>query len=376
MNFVKHYFHKIKSLPKKISIPIILVLLIGGWFLYSSTNKKIVVETSTVKKANIKQTVSASGTLQGKDTVNLHFGSGGIIKYIRVKEGDVVSKSQVLAGLDTQDLSITLQQAKNTLRDKQAILDKVLDDVKNHSSDETLSQKQSRTTAEVAKDNAFDNVRDAERALREATLISPIAGIVTKVGAIPGSRVISTDLIAQVVDRSSVYFDAEVDEADINKIKLEQVADVILNSSGDKIYIGKVEKIIPVTTKTSSGSTVIAVRINLGNPDLTFVPGIEGQVTIVTSDVKNILSIPQDAIVTKNEVYVQENNVVRSRSIETGFTGDTEIEVKSGLEEGEVVVINPASVKPVAENSGIMSFVGRLFGVKRGSGGGSSGGTR
>lgn len=375
---VKRLFAHFPKLKKRYWVVIILILLVGGWFFFGRSSQKVVIETGTVKRQDIKQTVSASGTLQGKDTANLHFGSSGILKYVKPKEGDNVSKNIALGGLDTQDLSITLQQAQNTLRDKQAILDKVLDDVKDHSSDETLAQKQARTTAEVSKDNAYDNVQDAKRALREATLTSPISGIVTKVGAIAGARIGSSDTIIQVVDKSSIYFDAEIDEADIDKIKLGQDAEVTLNSAGDKIFKGKVDKIIPVTTKTSSGSTIIIIRINLGSPEMTFVPGITGQASITTGEAKNVLSVSQDALVTKDEVYIQENGKVLSQKIETGFIGDTDIQVNSGLKEGELVIVNPAGVTPGTRNGGgIGAIVGRLFGVQRGGGaGGFRGGTR
>lgn len=374
---MKKVFKKILSLKRSYQILIILCLLFAGWFFFGRSSQKVEIETGIVKLQDIKQTVAASGTLQGKDTANLHFRSSGILKYLTVKEGDTVSKNRALAGLDTQDLSISLQQAQNTLRDKQAIVDKTLDDIKNHSSDETLTQRQTRTTAEVAKDNAYDNVRDAQRALKDATLSSPINGVVTKVGAISGASVTSSDTIIQVVDKSSIYFEAEIDEADIDKIKLDQLAEVTLNSSGDKVFKGKIDKIIPVTKTTSSGSTVIVVRIDLGNPEMTFVPGITGQASIITAEAKNILTVSQDALVSKDEVYIQINGNVLLEKIETGFMGDSDIEVKFGLKEGERVVVNPASVSPnTRTGGGIGSVIGRLFGVQRGGGGGFRGNPR
>lgn len=374
---MKKVLKKIISLKRRYRILLVIVVLFSGWFFFGRSSQKVAVETGIVKIQDLKQTVASSGTLQGKDTVNLHFRSSGVLKYILAKEGDIVTKNRALAGLDTQELSISLQQAKNTLRDKQAILDKVLDDVKGHSVDETLTQRQTRTTAEVAKDNAYENVRDAERALKESTLITPINGVVTKIGAVMGASIASSDTIIQVVDKSTIYFDAEIDEADIDKVKLDQEVKVTLNSTGDKVFKGKVDKIIPVTKITSSGSTVIVIRVNLGNPEMTFVPGITGQAEIITKEAKEILTVSQDALVSKDEVYVQTNGDIVARKIETGFVGDIDIEVKSGLKEGDRVVVNPVNIIPSSRiGGGIGSVIGRLFGIQRGSGGGFRGNSR
>lgn len=325
---------------------VILVIVLIGWLIFPK-QKQETVQFATVKKANIESTVSASGTLTGKDNASLRFKVSGKIGYINVKQSDEVQAGQVIAGLDTQDLSITLQQAYNTLRSKQATAEKILDDVKDHKSDESYTQRDTRTTAEVARDNAYDAVKAAQRAFQDATLVSPISGIVTKVGPVAGQIISVSDIIAQVSSVSQIYFDADVDEADIGKVSLNQKAQVSLDAYPDKTFEGTVADILPQTETSLQGATTVTVRINLGNPQIRFMFGLNGQSSIILSEAENVLVIPQEAIRDDSTVIIKSGSGYKSVKVEVGIKSDTEAEVKSGLSEGDQVVVNPSSVKGV-----------------------------
>lgn len=322
---------------KKVIIGVVLLVVLGGigWFLYPKPKSNPTL-FATAKKADIESTVSASGNLSGKNTANLKFKISGKLAYLNISSGDKVSKGQVIAGLDTQDFSITLQQAQNTLRYKQANVEKVLDDVKNHSDDESFTQKQTRTLAEVDRDNAFDSVKSAQRAFQDATLTSPIDGIITNVGPVVGQVVSSSDIIATVSNSNEVYFDALVDEADIGKVVLNQSARVSLDAYPDKDFEGTVSEIMSQTQTSSSGATTITVRIKLDKTGFTFVSGLNGQSTIIYEKANNVLVIPLEALRDNNTVLVRSKSV----KVEPGIRSDTEVEIKSGLNEGEQVVTN------------------------------------
>lgn len=266
-------------LPRPIIFILIALVLAGvGIFIFKRTRTEPVQPVTVVEE--VGSVVSASGVLKGKDTVDLKFASGGRLSYVGVNEGDRVRRGQVIARIDSQELSVSLQQAQNTLRDKQATLDKVYDDVKDHKSDESFAQKQARTTAEVAKDNAYDQIRAIESAMRNNYLYSPISGIVTQSFFKTGQFISGADIIARVVDDKKIYFDAEVDEADIGRVKVGDTAEVILNSLPDKVLKGVVEKIIPQVKTAASGATVVMARIALDNPETLFISGVNGQAEI------------------------------------------------------------------------------------------------
>ncbi|KKS69069.1 MAG: Efflux transporter, RND family, MFP subunit, partial [Candidatus Daviesbacteria bacterium GW2011_GWA2_42_7] len=91
-------------------IVIILVILHGRLLFLQSTSSNQ-LQLTEVKRQDIKVIVSTSGIFTGKDTASLHFKSSGKLAYINAKIGDQVFSGQVLAGLDTQELAIQLQQA-------------------------------------------------------------------------------------------------------------------------------------------------------------------------------------------------------------------------------------------------------------------------
>lgn len=334
-----------KVLRKRLLTPpiiVILIILLGlaGYFLLRPGPKPL--EYASVNRQDIKSVISASGILTGKETVNLKFKGAGKLAYLKVKTGDKVKKGQAIAGLDTQDLSITLQQALNTLRDKQAAAEKVLDDVKNHDTDETFAQKATRTTAEVARDNAYDAVRAAKRAFQDSVILSPINGIVTQQADLsPGQIVSSSDLIAQITNFSEILFSADPDEADITKVKLGQKAEVTLNAYGDKVFAGKVKEILPQVKTTASGATTVTLKISLVNPEIEPIYGLNGQASIIVSESPNALVIPQEALAGDNEVFVKKDKKIIKKQVTLGIRSDTDVEITAGLSENEEVVKNP-----------------------------------
>lgn len=342
MTFVKKLFKY--SRKKYIIGGIVIVLLV--WFLFFSGNKKTATpQFAEVKKHDLKQEVSASGVLTGKNSADLHFKSSGKLTYLPVKTGDQVTKGQTIASLDTQDLVIALRQAQSNFRDKKAIADKIHDDLKDVTS-ESYTQRQTRTTAEVAQDNAYDSLLAAQRAFQDTVILSPIDGIITKANSIPGEIVSVTDTIAQVVDFSEVIFETDVDEADISKVSIGQKAEVTLNAYGDKIFSGTVKEIVPQAKTTSNGATVVTVKVILDDTSIQHIAGLNGQVNIIQSEKKGVLSVPVDALRSGNTVFVKEGKVLRPQKIQTGFKTDTDIEVISGLKKGDQVVTNPAEVTP------------------------------
>lgn len=339
----------------------ILVILI----LLGRDGQKENIEFVQVRKDDIKTSVAASGRLAGKQTANLKFKTGGKLAFVNFKNGDFVDQGQTIAGLDTQDLSINLQQAENNLRDKQATVEKVLDDIRlfqygnEGTTGETQLQKQTRTSAEVARDNAFDAVKEAKRALSDAFIVSPLSGIILKADLVPGQTVLPTDLVAQVADTNQIFFDAEVDEADISKISINQQAEVTLNAYPDQIFPGNVAEILPQTKITISGATVIIVRIDLHQPSISFIADLNGQAEIINSQAKNTLLIPQEALKDNNAVFIKSDSDFKSVPVKVGISSDTDIQIQEGLEENQTIVKNSSAIK--TPRQGLLQQLVNLF---------------
>lgn len=347
VGFIKNYLKFFRKLSRKVKIGLVIILVVALGFIFFPKKQNAPVQTSIAKKGEIKQVVSGPGILTGKQVADVHFPISGKLIYLSVAPGDTVYRGKLLASLDTTSLNSTYQEALNTLRDKEATVQNIYDQVKDHAGDETYAQKATRTTAEVARDNAYDAVKAAQKALRDAKLYSPISGIVSAQAAIvPGQNVTSSDLIAQVVDFSENWFWADIDENDIGSISIGQEAEVTLNSFGDKVFTGVVKSIVPQTKKSDSGATVVVVKILLQKPDSLLVNGLNGQVNIVTSRKEDVLIIPQSAIIGENEVLVKKGEKFEKKKLELGIMSDTDAEVVSGLSESDEIVINPEVVSP------------------------------
>lgn len=337
-------WYKNLKLVFKILLPIIIIGLL--WFVLSPKKKSEPIEYSTVQKSEIKETVSTSGVLTGKDVAELKFPLAGRLIYLAVKPGDMVKKGQTIAQLDTTVLNAAYQEALNTRRKTQAAVDNAHDQVKDHSGDETYAQKETRTTAEAANDSAYDAVLAAQKALRDAVLYSPIAGIVADQDQITaGQNITITNLIAQIVDFSEKEFWADVDESDIGRIKIGQKAEITLNAYDEQVFTGEVFEIVPQTTTSSDGATVVTVKIKLDNQDIVAVNGLNGQVNIITNMKDDVITIPQSAIVGDNEVYVKRNGKPEKTKVELGLLSDIDVEVVSGLNVGDEIVTNPEVIK-------------------------------
>jgi HlyD family secretion protein len=342
---------KFWHLPKKIWIPLLLIIIGAAGYMLWPKPKVEAIQMAVVKTGEVKSVISTSGTLEGTDSADLKFKISGKLAYLSVEPGERVDKGDLIAGLDTQDLQINLQKAYNNFEAKDATAKRVEDDVKDNANDETHTQKEERTAAQKARDSAYDDINAAKRAFQDAAIYSPISGIVTKADPNPGQVVSPADTIAVIVDDSDFVFEAEVDESDLGKVKLGQMADVTLNSYGDQKFNAYVAEITPSTQTTDSGATVVIVKLTLGKPPINFVSGLNGQADIITDSVSNVLVLPLDALMENNDVYVVRGKNYEKLKVETGIQSDTEVEVKSGLNAGDQVVTNPQAVKTDGDGS-------------------------
>lgn len=340
------------KLPKRfIVIGLVVLLVITVGFITFPKGSQKPGEFITVKRENLKSIISASGVLTGKSVLDLKFKSSGKITSLNIKSGDKVFQDQVLASLDNRDQAIALQQAQNTLRDKQAAVDKVLDDIHLFqygnggfanvgTVNETMTQRQLRTTAEVARDNAFDSIKSTQKALEDTIIFAPVAGVITQANFGMGQTVGASDVIVKMVDNQQIYFDADIDEADVSKVSLGQTAEITMDAYPGKVFPGRVAEIQLFTKTTSSGATVVTVRIVLDS-EISFINGLTGQAAIIRSEAKNAITIPQEALREDNTVVVQTAQGLTPKKVTPGIKSDTDVEIREGLNEGEKVVLNP-----------------------------------
>lgn len=357
---MKKVFSIIGSLKNKLGkwfwiLSVILVIAIIS--LLTSNKKGLKVETVQVSKGDLVETISTSGTIKADQYSVLTFPTGGLISWVGVTTGQKVYKGQVIAKLDTVVLNAAYEQALNNYRSAQAAADSTLDSVKGHDNDETFAQKATRTAAEVARDNAYNAVLAAQQNLRNATIYAPFSGIVDTVNpSSPGINVMAGSANYTVVNPTTVYFDAEVEETDLPNLKVGQSVNVKLDAYPDEELMGNLNVIGMVAFTSSTGGNAYHVRISLPKDQVAtatssatykFRVGMKGDADIILNTIPGVLKVSSTAIVNDGEnnfVWIIENGRAIKKQITIGGSSDTDTEVKTGLAEGQQVIDNPSSL--------------------------------
>jgi multidrug efflux pump subunit AcrA (membrane-fusion protein) len=166
---------------------------------------------------------------------------------------------------------------------------------------------------------------------------------------------------------------ASVNEVDIPKLQVGQKATITLDAFSDKTYVGKVTSIDSVGT-ASSGVVTYNVYITLIAPPSTIHSGMTASVIIQTDRRDNVVTVPLAAVQTSSGssyVRVMKNGKVSQVDVTTGISSDTETEITSGINEGDVVVTSVSTANTKASSSTTSPFSslgGRGFGGSSGGG--------
>ena len=239
-------------------------------------------------------------------------------------------------GLDVRDLAAAETAAYYSYIAADANAKQVEDEVKGHDNDETFVLKNKRVAAQTVRDKAYDTWQSAIRAKNNASLIAPFDGVVARVTVnVVGQAAGVTDGV-DVVDPDSLYFEAEVDEADLSMVTIGKKVKVELDAYPDKEFEGEIKIIEFVAHISDAGATVFSVRVKISEEDIEILRvGMNGDATLVVSEAKNVLKLPIEAVV-DGEAEMEGGG---KRKVEIGIEGDDLIEVKVGLKEGERIVI-------------------------------------
>ncbi|MHB8126927.1 MAG: efflux RND transporter periplasmic adaptor subunit [Desulfitobacteriaceae bacterium] len=260
---------------------------------------------------------------------------------------------------------------------------------------------QARTSLELANKN-----------LSEATLIAPCDGIITTVTVQNYQNVSTTAIMTMAAGENSLQVDTAVDQADITQLKVGQKADITLDSVPNQHISGTVSQIAPLGT-TVQNVTTFNVTILLDSPSSLLHASMSSNVSIIIYEAKNVLTIPSEAVrgtgdrkmvmvpgpatdaktgtgnrnnsdssiqggTTGQGGQSTGNNAAMTGvnahfvSIVTGLDDGTNVEIKSGLSEGQEVIVSTRSASTSAKTSGSTGSSGNPMGQLRGISGGGA----
>jgi len=341
------YFKIRKHITRKRVVALVIILLvIIGYRTYRARTATDELEVATVKKISIVESISASGDVSAEKSSDLAFLASGDIKEILVTNGQEVVAGQLLARVDSTNLSQAYYQAEADLRSAQATLDRVYDDVKGNDDDETFDQREARTAAEAAKDRAYRAFVIAQKNLANSSMRAPFPGIVSiSESTSPGVYSSPVTVSFNVTDPSTIYFNAEVDESEINNITVDQKTIVELDAFADQQFEESVKFVSFISNFTSTGGTAYRVGITLPENTSKYIKlGMNGKANFITDSKENVLAVPDTSVVVENGssyVWVVEGGKAKKYTVETGISSSDETEIVSGLTEGQSVIVRP-----------------------------------
>ena len=315
------------------------------------------VRTAIVETRDLDATVTASGQIAPKRSVDISSDITGRITEIRVEEGDMVSRNQLLLRIDPTQYEAAVSRSEALLASARA------------------AQLQSRANLEaqrhqVAQSQAsLDEARDR---LGKTVLRAPMDGKVTRLAVEEGEVALAstfsreTGLLMTISDLSVMQVDVRVDETDVVRLQAGDSAEVTIDAFPDTTFTGRVTR-ISQSARLNSGPTAgndqavdYDVEITLEDPPPGILPDLSATAKIVTETREQVLSIPiialtvrehspistevapQDTSTRETEgVFVIQDGAAQFRPVEVGIAGEEFFEVISGLRAGDSIVAGP-----------------------------------
>lgn len=323
-------------------ILIILIVLGGIAWIFFSQQKKTVYDEYTVTRENIKDTLELSGKVRAKTMVTLRFPTGGLVTYLGPQEGESVKKWQTLASLDTRQLKKIMEEKLNLYAMQRGAFEQTIDDTDNSvpAGDLARSLKRILEKNQYQLDNTVKDVEYQDLSMKLAHLVSPIDGILVQSPLTTSNvQVLPTDAWT-IVDPSSLYLSADLDETDLKRVSVGQKVIVVLDAYPDKEIQTLVSSLSYSPKETTTG-TAYEVKIALSDMDMQGLRlGLNGTANVVLSEKEQVLALPASALTHKNDktyVLIKSDKKYSETEVQTGIEHDGMVEIQSGLQEHDHV---------------------------------------
>lgn len=392
-----------KIFTRKKTIIILLILIVGISVIFAIKSKKdniaITANVSTLETKTIEQIISVKAPLEGIEKADVVSPLNYEIIDIRVKEGDIVSKDQILAVLDSEELEKEISNKENEIQltsleqqdkirtmqieyDKAIIQLKEIEDSYNQNKEllandiitEEAFKKIENSMIEAKKNIESFNVSNGNIVLTPAEqkrieiqkkeleqkkedldkvyIKSPIAGTVTRVNVNLGRYAKDTEdekAMFVVENLEKLQIKVSISEFDINKIKPEQEVDIYSDVLGTNSAKGTVARISPTAEQKEANAMerVIPVLIDVTQKPDNLIAGVLATAKIKVAKAENVFAVPSGALVqdenSSYKIYIlNDDNSLKSIPVEIGLETDLETEIRgTELTEGMKVVVNP-----------------------------------
>jgi macrolide-specific efflux system membrane fusion protein len=287
---------------------IVIVLIVGAFFLLRRGKEETVYTEIRPERGSISLTVSASGVVKPRNRLEIKPPISGRIEEVLVKEGEEIEKGEILAWMSSLDRAALLDAAR------------------------AKGEEESKKWEDVYK---------------PTPIIAPLKGFIIKRSVEPGQTITSQDPILVMADNLIVQ--AQVDETDMGKLKPGQKAKIVLDAYPEKKIEGKIEH-IAYESEVVNNVTIYQVDIFPEKTLGIFRSGMSANVDVTISKKNDILLLSAAAIKERRgKKFVLLNTKSgdpENREVQTGIEDGKNVEIVSGLEETDLVLVAGEQGKP------------------------------
>lgn len=292
------------------------------------------VEVAAVSEGTVSAYISSTANLVAEKEVKVLSEVEGRVLTLRVEEGDWVKNGQVLASLVRDDEQIAFKKAQLKETNARAAFDRAKELV-----DRELISREEFDKLSIDYEIAGQELAEAEWALKKTTIVAPFSGRVTARMTQLGQHVRPGDELFQVTDFNPLIARIYLPERDVLGLEEGRTVQICLDAADQVSFAGRIRQISPVVD-TSTGTVKLTVEAT--EPPKEVRPGSFVTVNIVRETHPEALLLPREAVLRelqKAHVFVAEDDVAEKRSVTLGLEEGDLIEVISGVEAGDQVIV-------------------------------------
>ena len=302
----------------------------GGWG--GREAAAIPVKGEKVTRGDMSAYIETYSRLEAERRVSVLARTTGLLEELAAEEGDLVRQGQVMIRLNKDELNLNLRQAEQAFADASTNYDRI----KTLYERNMVSQSE-YDTAHLRLDNAKIVLEETQLNLAYADVTAPIAGVVTQRLVEVGDLVRGNQEVFVIADRDPLLVRIFAPEQRMYQLHPGQEATIAVEALPDTSFRGRIRMISP---EVDPASGTVKVTLEVASDGI-LKPGMFATVRIITERRPQTLIIPKKALILEtdeDDVFLIEDSKVRRVAVELGFVEDDQIEIVSGLQEGDQVV--------------------------------------
>lgn len=301
--------------------------------------RSVSVEVEEVRRGDIQQTYGTITTLEAEREAKIVARSSGILQDIAVEEGDLVEAGQILAQLDTEQLSLEVAQLEAVVKRLKADLER----------EQTLVARQLGTTTNLERARSDYQSQQAQLdlallKLRYATIRAPFAGMITRRSVRTGNLIQLNDELFTLVDPHSMQAVLHLPQKELSRAAVGQPALLSVDAFPGKTIPGTIDRIRPqIDTDTGTFQVIVAID----NPSGLLQSGMFGRVELIFDTRVSTLLLAGNALVTqdnRSHVFIVREGKAVQTAVELGIKHRNTVEIVSGLQEDDSVVVTGQTI--------------------------------